>query len=75
MQVSLNQLTEIFSEAFEQPVVLSKSTIRTDLEKWDSLNHLNLIIELEDKLNVSFTPDEIEKINSIENIINILAIK
>ncbi|GHV79565.1 hypothetical protein AGMMS49944_13560 [Spirochaetia bacterium] len=37
---------------------------------WDSLNHLNLIFELETEFNVSFSPEdfvEMKTLNDIEN--------
>lgn len=75
MQVSLNQLNDIFSEVLEQKVVLTKSTKREDLENWDSLHHLNLVVELEDRLNISFSTKEIEKIDSIQYLLDIIEIK
>jgi acyl carrier protein len=39
---------------------------------WDSLNHLNLIIALEGKFKVSFEPDEIAEIVTIDKIVEII---
>ena len=36
--------------------------------KWDSLNHLNLIVELEDEFNVSFEPEDIAEMKSLDII-------
>ena len=36
---------------------------------WDSLNHLNLIIALEEEFNVSFDPEEISLMTDINRII------
>ena len=40
--------------------------------KWDSLNHLNLILELESEFDVSFDPEEIAEIKSANDIVNAL---
>jgi acyl carrier protein len=40
--------------------------------KWDSLNHLNLILEIEREFDVSFDPDEIAKIKSASDILILL---
>jgi len=40
--------------------------------KWDSLNHLNIIVALEDEFDVSFEPEEIALMSSVISISNIL---
>ena len=40
--------------------------------KWDSLNHLNLILEIEAEFDVSFDPEEIADIKSANDIIILL---
>ena len=40
--------------------------------KWDSLNHLNLILEIEMEFDVSFDPEEIAEIKSSSNILSLL---
>jgi acyl carrier protein len=39
-------------------------------EKWDSLHHLNVIIELETEFNVSFEPEDIAEMRSLQEIEN-----
>jgi acyl carrier protein len=36
---------------------------------WDSLRHLNLIIELEEKFGISFEPEEISEMTTFERVI------
>ena len=40
--------------------------------KWDSLNHLNLILEIESEFDVSFSPEEIAEIKSAIQIVKAL---
>ena len=35
------------------------------IESWDSVNHLNLVMALEQELGVSFSPDDIAKMTSV----------
>lgn len=72
MTITLEKLNEIFSKAFECEIYLTVNTKKEDLDQWDSMNHLFLITELSDILGVSFTQDEIEKIKSVETLIQIL---
>ncbi len=39
---------------------------------WDSMNHLNLVIALEESFNVSFTTEEVIQMTSVKAIIEIL---
>ena len=48
---------------------------RDNCEKWDSLNHLNLIVALEIKYDESFEPDEIVEMRSLEDIVQMLTAK
>lgn len=43
-----------------------------DCDKWDSLRHLNLIVELESEFGVEFDPEEIAEMKSIEDIERLL---
>jgi acyl carrier protein len=45
---------------------------RADLPVWDSVNHLNLIVELEEQLNVSFSTEEIPEIKSVKDLMLLL---
>jgi acyl carrier protein len=40
--------------------------------KWDSMQHLNLVVELEDAFDVSFEPEEIAEMKSLDLIEGIL---
>jgi len=56
-------MEEIFNENID------KDMDQKDCEKWDSLNHLNLIIDLESEFNISFEPEEIGTMTSVEKTI------
>jgi acyl carrier protein len=44
-------------------------------EKWSSLNHLNLVVELESDFDISFEPEEIAEMKTLTNIEDILNLK
>lgn len=47
---------------------VDESTSQNNCEKWDSMNHLNLVIELEDTFEVEFEPNEISLMKSFSDI-------
>ncbi|MDL1914031.1 MAG: acyl carrier protein [Bergeyella sp.] len=42
-----------------------------NIENWDSLRHLNLIVELEDRFDVSYEPEEISEMTSLDKIMEV----
>ena len=75
MEISLERLSKIFSSAFEGTVVLELDSTKENVELWDSLKHLHLVLELEDELNVQFTTSEIEQMVSVRKLLEILKSK
>jgi acyl carrier protein len=47
----------------------------TSMDSWDSLNHMNLIVALEEEFNVIFSDEEIVELVSLEAIEKNLASK
>lgn len=54
---------------------VTDETAQRDCDKWDSLKHLYLIVELEDSFGVSFEPEEIAEMKDIKSIYEIVARK
>ena len=44
-------------------------------EAWDSLHHLSICFELEGEFGVVFQPDEMAKMKSFDDVINLLKSK
>ena len=64
---SLSRVRSIFSDIFQIPLEQVKPESSPDnIANWDSLQHLNLVLALEQEFNVQFTPEEIEQILSVE---------
>lgn len=67
------KLERIFREIFDDDgLVLSPNLARADFPAWDSLGHIRLIGAMEEAFDVTFTIDEIEKMSSVERILDVL---
>ena len=75
MKVDIKDLETIFARGLGEKVTITIDTKREDIEQWDSINQLNLIIELEDFYKISLTRSEIEKLNSIKYLIEVIESK
>lgn len=62
--------SDIFSISFDQP----QSEVSPDtVVNWDSLNHLNLVLALEQEFGIQFSPEEIaDEMNSLDRIVGLL---
>lgn len=56
----INQLNVIFEEIVDEgPVCLSEVTVPTDVDGWDSLTNIQLVVAVEKQFDVKFTAEEI----------------
>ena len=73
---NLNKLTDIFRTLFHYPdLVLHDGLVAADVPGWDSFNHINLIISIEEEFGVKFTNDEVAKMQNVGDLKKILALK
>jgi len=65
----LERVRQVAAEIFNLPLdeVRPESSPDT-LEPWDSLQHLNLLLELEQSFRMRFSPEEIAGMRTIQNI-------
>jgi len=69
----LDRLLRIISIIMEAPIEeLNKESSPDNVEKWDSLKHMNLILALEEEFNIAFSDEEIVEMLSVEIIVEIL---
>ena len=60
-QEILNKLTEIFADTLDlEKVTLSRETTADDIEEWDSLTHIQLIVAIEKYFKIRFTSREVQ---------------
>ena len=66
-----SEIIEIVSSVLETKTINIESNI-SNTTKWDSLNHMAIMIELVNKTNIKFTPRQIANATSITSILDIL---
>ena len=70
------KLNEIFIEVLDlDEVELTDETCADDIEEWDSLSHIQLIVAVEKAFGVKFTSKEIMEWKNIGDIVNTLISK
>lgn len=54
---------------------ITTSTDQRNCDQWDSLRHLNLIVEIEDEFDIEFEPEEIGEMKSFNAVKTMVASK
>lgn len=62
-----DKILEIMKRVFNTENVSAQSN-QSNCDKWDSLHHLNLIVELEDEFDTEFEPEEIAEMKSFDAV-------
>lgn len=70
MEEILNQLNIIFIDTLDNPDInLSFLSTANDVEDWDSLNHIQLVVAIEKHFKIRFTSQEIQSWKNIDEMI------
>jgi len=72
MKPTISELQPLFYKALGKKAEITESTTRKGMPIWDSINHISLIMELQDHFKVSFNTTEIQKIDSVNTLAEIL---
>jgi acyl carrier protein len=66
----LKEVTAIFIDVLEkEDIVLTDETTANDIEEWDSLAHIRLVVALENKFNTHFSSREIQSWENVGEMI------
>lgn len=66
------KVLEIIQDQFKPDIQINTETQPSDVDGWNSLGHLQLIVRLEQELNLSFELDELIEMQSVGDIVRIV---
>lgn len=67
------QLEVIYREVFDNDeIVLDDEMTANDIEEWDSLTHLRMIMQVEKIFKIKFTTSEMKKMSNVGVLINFI---
>ncbi len=70
------QILEIAASVFEVDVKdISEKSSPNELENWDSITQMNLIVTIEETFDIEFDDDDVMNIENIQSIIEIASSK
>lgn len=66
----------IFSDILEiPPARITPESTPDELEQWDSIRHMNILLAIEGELGIEFSAAEIEQMVDMPHILAVLATK
>ena len=66
----LKKLEKVLQDFFKNKELKIKNNTKIkDIKKWDSLNHIKIIVILEKKFNIKFSGDQVYNIKNINDIL------
>jgi len=70
------QVQEVFRDELElDDLVLENETTADDVEEWDSLSHVQLVVALEKSFNIKFTSREILSWDNVGDLVDCISKK
>ena len=72
----MRRLTEVFQETFDDPGLQLRDTMTAaDVDDWDSLQHIVLVLAVEREFRIRLNPAEVGKLENVGRMIELLQAK
>lgn len=69
----LKELNKVFCQVFDdEDLRITEETTAADIEDWDSLEHINLIVACEKKFSMKFDISEIAKMKNVGDMVKMI---
>lgn len=66
-------LNEVFQDVFDdESIEVNDTTTSADIEDWDSLEHINLIVAVEDYFGMKFNMGEVSTMKNVGEMADII---
>lgn len=70
------KLNEVFRDVFDDDsIVVCDTTTADDIEDWDSLEHINLVVAVEKKFGIKFNMGEVNNFKNVGEMVDAILLK
>ncbi len=67
------KVTEIFREIFDDDeLVITDETTAADIEDWDSLEQINILVAIEKAFSIKFSVSEVEGLRDVGEMLSLI---
>jgi acyl carrier protein len=72
-QTIFDRLNKVFQTIFDdENIVVNEETTSDDIEDWDSLEHITLIVAIEQEFGIKFSMGEVTSMKNVGDMVNII---
>jgi acyl carrier protein len=69
----LEQVRAIIADVLDQPdVKIDAGTTASDVEGWDSFNHINIVVAVEARFGIKINTAEIEDVRNVGELVEVV---
>lgn len=67
------KVQEIFRDIFDDETLeITDSTNSSDIDDWDSLNHINLVVAIEKEIGIKFSFEELAVLKDVGAMVDLM---
>lgn len=67
------KINEVFRDVFDdESIQVVDETTAEDIEDWDSLEHINLIVAIENKFGIKFKMSEVTGLKNVGEMVDVI---
>lgn len=67
------RLNEVFRDVFDdETIVVNENTTADDIEDWDSLEHINLVVAIENEFGIKFSMGETTSLKNVGEMASLI---
>ena len=72
-EMAYEKLNEVFRDVFDdEEIVVNDSTTSSDIEDWDSLEHINLVSAVEQAFGIKFSMGQVVTMKNVGEMVDII---
>jgi acyl carrier protein len=68
----LSRLQTIFDEIFLDEVIVTRELSAKDVDEWDSLLHISIVVSVEEAFNIKFRVGEVETTRNVGDFVDLI---
>jgi acyl carrier protein len=73
---TLEQVQEAMQDVFDlDDLTIGPETSAEDIEEWDSLSHIRLIVAIERRMKIKFRNAELERLTNVGDLVKLIDTK
>lgn len=67
------QLTAVFRDVFDSDdIVLKEDTVSSDIQDWDSLEFINIVVAVMETFKIKFSVEDLKKLKNIGEMVTLI---